>query len=1444
MKSDSPRWIQVTESGFPWEAAALRFLRERMPDADPWRVWANFEFIGLDGSINEVDALVLSPRGLTLVEIKNWGGEIRAEGNVWTRFKGGRPAPEDNPLLLANKKAKRFKSYLESKLDRRDGLDLPFVSAAIFLADTGVKFVAGGTGDTRVFFQDGQKAKGGVPLPGIVEYLAAPDPVALREGAAARVDGRISRDFHRLMQRVGIERARKYQKVGDFDLKSPLDEGPGWQDWLAEHSTVRDLKRRVRCYLADPSAGREFRQTLQRAAEREVRNMLGIEHRGILVPVDFKQGERGPCVVYPYDPDSMRLDHWLEAHGKDLIVDRRVDFVRQLAEAVRYAHGKGIFHRALSPRSVLVVEKGQAAPVLRIMDWQMASRVATAESTSGHKTATATEHLDRLIEDGATLYMAPEIVRGGTVEAAGLGRVDVFSLGALTYRIFAGCDPAPDLGELQARLARDKGLELSGAMNGASQTLQDLVSAATQLQTVNRTASVDEFLLDLERYEEELTDPDREAVTDPLEARPEDRLPGGWVVKSRLGVGSTAAVLKVAEPGGKGEVVLKIALDPNHNGRLEGEAEVLAKLRHDRIVASSGTTRIGNRVAIKLSLAGTQTLGARLRTAGPLQPTFLARWGEDLLDALEYLEDNDVPHRDVKPDNLGVQPFGKNDELRLVLFDFSLARTPRHHLQAGTPRYLDPFLPARRRWDAAADRWSAALTLYEMATGTLPLWGAPSGLAEQTEDEATLEAERFDPALRDGLKDFFARALRRDAALRFPSAKDMRGAWVRVFEVRATSAAEAAALRARAKPGTPLAELGFSADALAALARLGPVDVAGLVATGVGGLTGVAGVSQAVRHEIRAAWEDLAARFPPPAGAKPSSRRASKSKAGAGAGAGPPAGPRPGSPGTGPAGTAPTPGAAPSADAPGATGERGLDAILVGLLPAATSTGKTHKALRFLMGIDPMPGEPDSVWPTQKAAAAAAKVSQPPLSVELKKAAEAWRQRPRLDEIRAELDRSLEAQGGIGWADELAETLLAAHGTGAEGAARGRQARALVRIAIEAEGSAPEPRWDTRRIRGHLLLARATGLDPQAALDYADRLGQEADRLAGEDPLPSVPRIQETLRALPAPEGLGGLPDARRVRLAAAAGARAAVSSRLELYPRGMDPVRALKLSQGALAGVPKLSAEQIRTRVASRYPEAAPLPDRPELDALLKDAGLELEWSAAADEGRGAYLPPAPARLLSTSFSTLTRRATALDELPAATPEVAAARELEARLDRSVREGGFLALAVAPKGLTQARDELAKRFEVQVEDLDRHLIRALKETAARRKVSWQKVQDADLAPPESRDGQNLRRLVHEAVGGLAENLGSPGRVLLLTHPGLLARYGELGLIAVLKERIGTPRPEGPPRLHGLWVLTACDAQDERPSVDGTAIPVLTRAEWARIPDAWVKNLHRAGGAA
>jgi hypothetical protein len=83
VRIDSPRWEEINPSGYAHEKDGLRELADYLPDADPYHVWANVEFVANDGSINEIDALVLAPSGLYVVELKHWQGEVAGDGMQW-----------------------------------------------------------------------------------------------------------------------------------------------------------------------------------------------------------------------------------------------------------------------------------------------------------------------------------------------------------------------------------------------------------------------------------------------------------------------------------------------------------------------------------------------------------------------------------------------------------------------------------------------------------------------------------------------------------------------------------------------------------------------------------------------------------------------------------------------------------------------------------------------------------------------------------------------------------------------------------------------------------------------------------------------------------------------------------------------------------------------------------------------------------------------------------------------------------------------------------------------------------------------------------------------------------------------------------------------------------------------------------------------------------------
>lgn len=1385
---NEPFWQTITPSTYDWERDALEFVRAGLPDEEPWRAWSNFEFPADDGSMNEVDLLVLGPAGFFLIEIKSWPGTLTGDLQNWILERDGRTRVYDNPLALANRKAKRLKNMLRRQR-AAGGVKLPFMEALVFLSHPDLDFRLEGAPAQRICVRDGVEANG--EEAGILRALTTGQIGPLRLQPEVEITPAVARKMTEIMRQLGISQSRRQRRVGDYTLDNLLFESPtgAYQDYSASHVALPRAKRRVRIYLRNRALGARERETVQRAAEREFRILEGVRHRGILRAEAFTESELGPSLVFERQDAEVRLDQFLKDRGGQLGISQRIDIVRQIAEAMRFAHRKRVVHRALCPENVLLLDPSADPVHVQVFNWQVGTRgIGSSVSTDG--AVSPTRHIDELMEDTASLYRAPE--SGQNAETTG-EHLDVFSLGAVAYHLFSGEQPASSAFELWERVTRDRGLDLAQVQDGVSNLLRDLVLTATRPAVQDRLDSVDEFLLGLDQFEAELSRPTDTLQVHPLSAKPGDVIAHGFRVKRRLGTGSTALALEVERDN---EVsVLKVAMNAEHNDRLRAEGEVLAKLRHPRIVPYLETLEIEGHVALRTGRAGEGALSSRLREDGQLALDFLERFGRDLLDALAYLEAEGIPHRDLKPDNVGLARQGQAGDLHLVLFDFSLSRARIDDIRAGTEGYLEPFLKLRRppRWDIAAERWSAAVLLYQMATGILPRWGDGKSDPAVLDCEATIESSAFDPSVREGLTEFFARALRRDPRERFDSAEAMGRAWVELFEDAAESRAEqldlnetrTAAIES-ANLATQCVELPLSARAQNALQRLSIITVQDLLRTPLIKVFQQRGVGNQTRREIRVWTQDLRRKFPDAEVAAPT--------------------PPPDLSETSPSGeTLETP------------GHRSVDHLLREILPSpGPRSAKATAILRATLGLDV------DEWPSQVAAAAVLGVPPTVVNQELARARNRWRDLPSVTELRKKVHGLVEANGGLAEQGELVAGLLMVCGSVQVEPARTRHARAVLRAAVETEAESAGPRYWQYRHQGRVVIAAS-----QEVARYALKLGERADQLAKEDPLPSPARSLAILRAIAAPAGTSALLDARLLRLAVAVSQNAALSSRQELYPRGMDPARALRLAQGAFFVGGDLTEDDLLRRVHSRYPEARPLPRRPQLDALVAELGLDLAWNPAALGGKGSYQS---ARRTTASLTSWTDGG---GPAPSAAPESQAIQELDHRLVRARRDGAFLVLLTTPQRHALVHRAIVELHQPQVIDLDRLFIEEMRTQAVSRRIDWAVVRTTDQVGPGGPDWSKLITLAKWSASSFISRLFSEGenRTVLATFPGLLARYHQLQLLEEIRDRIG--RRSAGPNLHGFWLLLASTQQTHLPQIDGHALPVLAPSQWVWVPTGW-----------
>ncbi|HBE68937.1 MAG TPA: BREX system serine/threonine kinase PglW [Planctomycetaceae bacterium] len=1426
---DTPRWKIITPSEYEHERRALDFVRAGLPNHDPYRAWSNFEFQTSDGAIYEVDLLVLTKQGFFLVEIKSWPGRVRGDAGTWTRnTPDGRVISDDNPVLLANRKAKALSSLLKAQSSTKK-IRVPWLDAVVFLSADDLQCDLQGPARNRVFLKDRKASETQKERKGILAAVLRREGQGIDPDLRSTIDTKVARALAKAIDDSGIRPSQKSRRIGDFELGELIADGPGYQDRIAEHVSVKGDFRRVRMYTVAGASTEEDRKRRKRAAIREYEIIRSLNHPNVLPVSDYKEHELGPALLFRYDdPESIRFDHYLSTHCHKLTTTQRLAFLRDIADVVRYAHRKRVIHRSLSPSSILVMkddggrrEAEKELPpgtmttressvfddpsqlYLQVYNWQVGAKMQTSVS------APITQ-VEDWVESQALVYMSPEAIADArrVSEAS-----DIFSLGAIAFHLFTSRPPAGSLSEQTATLRQHKGLSVSAVMDGAGAKLEEFIQWSTHPDALTRIGNVEDFLSLLDEVEDELTAPDQSAIVDPLQAKRGDRLENDFTVKSVLGQGATARALLVTK--GDEEFVLKVALTEDDNIRLVEEGEALKKIQSEFVIKIHDTIEIAGKTILVLEKAGEESLAKHLRKYGVPALDLLSRYGGNLLSAVESLERHGVVHRDIKPDNIGI--FKNNrSENQLILYDFSLTSVPFDNLRVGTTGYTDPFLKNRKsgKWDLAAERYSAGVTLYEMTLGhdQLPKWGEENVASPaDTEDELILDVEKFKPSVREGLTAFFGKALHRDPQKRFDNAKEMRFAWEKVFmeaddQTVTTSSGETVTTTIsldEAELDTLIAALDLSARARDALDSLNITTVKELLLCDIHDIRLMRGVGDQYRREIMGFIAELRLKFPDVTGKKSTTT---------------------------------------DDDQKTPTLER-LHSRVVGTRSAKKETEwQIRSGLLNLLASEDTPA---NVWPSQSDVAVALQETRAKVGQSLASEHRRWGKDSMLTAFRNELHEQIQRLGGVVTIKELIElTILLrppSDNLGTDSATtlnHGRMASAIARAAVETEGSLTEPRYEIRRLSGKTVISCSNEL-----ATYAEKLGEVADRTSKADPLLPRLRVFQELYDVPQPAPVPGchsFTGDRLIKLAAAMADGAAVSSRQELYPHGMDALRALRLGIGALSGLglgesnQGFKIEQVHNRVRSRYPEAKPLPTDPkELERMLQKVGVDVRWDSDKEVYRRSE-----ARILVTSGSSIGSRrdtATSTRHVDSSSPETVAARQTEDRLQHAFRDGGFLVLTVKPSYLRACERNLLHRFpELQRVSFDDLLFEKLRAKSEEYEFPWNDLYESDAEGPRSEDWGSLLHLMSEVAPEISASIMDRVQPLLMVHLGLIARYEMMSVLQTLRDRVGHDAA-----CPSLWVLVATDSQSDMPYLDGVQIPLISTGQRATVSENWIDNLHR-----
>ena len=298
---------------------------------------------------------------------------------------------------------------------------------------------------------------------------------------------------------------------------------------------------------------------------REIEIVAGLTHPRILTLIDSGEADGLLFFVMPYvEGETLK-----ERLGRDgaLPLDESLKIAREVADALAYAHDKGVIHRDIKPSNILF-EAGHAV----ISDFGVSRAVGTAGE--GDTTVTG-------MAVGTPKYMSPEQASAGEVD----GRADVYALGCVLWEMLAGDAPfdGPTPHAILALKSSDSTPSLRTRRRSVPREVEGVIEMAMAPLAADRYATARDFEQAIAAPESaEKLKPRRRAGT------------GGWIlaiaaVTLVVVAGTWWITRSTPEAGAAGFV--PVAVLPMENVSGDSEQEPFVAGAHQALIGQLG--RIG-----------------------------------------------------------------------------------------------------------------------------------------------------------------------------------------------------------------------------------------------------------------------------------------------------------------------------------------------------------------------------------------------------------------------------------------------------------------------------------------------------------------------------------------------------------------------------------------------------------------------------------------------------------------------------------------------------------------------------------------------------------------------------------------------------------------------------------------------------------------------------------
>jgi serine/threonine protein kinase len=260
---------------------------------------------------------------------------------------------------------------------------------------------------------------------------------------------------------------------------------------------------------------------------------------------------------------------------------------------------------------------------------------------------------------------------------------------------------------------------------------------------------------------------------------------GRYRIGEVLGAGGMGVVYRAHDDRLEREVAIKVLApgvlaDERVRKRFRREALALSRLNHPHIAAVYDFITEGDHDFIVMELISGLTLDQRLKQ-GPIPQSDVLAIGKQIAEALSAAHQNGVIHRDLKPANLRF-----TGDHRIKVLDFGLAEVqagPNAELTtasfrsdssvSGTLPYMAPEQLRGEPPDARSDIYATGAVLYEMATGKRAFAQSGYVIVDAILNQPVAPPSHLNPQISPGLENAIVKALDKNPAFRYQTARDM-----------------------------------------------------------------------------------------------------------------------------------------------------------------------------------------------------------------------------------------------------------------------------------------------------------------------------------------------------------------------------------------------------------------------------------------------------------------------------------------------------------------------------------------------------------------------------------------------------------------------------------------------------------------------------------------------